>query len=47
MKTIFIILVSFLLFGCNSSGEVIDPESTATLTIFHSNDIFGYVDPCG
>lgn len=47
MKAIFFIMASLLLLGCNSSGEVIDPEATATLTIFHSNDIFGYVDPCG
>ena len=47
MKAIFFIMVSLLLLGCNSSGEVIDPEATATLTIFFIIDIFRYVDPCG
>lgn len=44
----FIILsVMWILLACNNTSEALDDNATATLTIFHSNDIMGYVRPCG
>ncbi|NIA30974.1 MAG: hypothetical protein GWP06_13805 [Actinobacteria bacterium] len=46
------ILYSFLalfllLFGCNSSSDAIPKADKVSFTIFHSNDIIGYLKPCG
>jgi len=43
--TVFSVLC--LMLACNNSSEALDVNATATLTIFHSNDIMGYVKPCG
>jgi hypothetical protein len=41
MKTLMSLLLSALLFGLAWA------QDTATLTIFNSNDIKGYLEPCG
>ena len=46
-----IVLTVVLLFsifaGYNCSSEALPQKDTATLTIFHTNDIMGYLTPCG
>ncbi len=42
-----ILSVIWILLACNNTSEALDDNATATLTIFHSNDIMGYVTPCG
>ena len=37
----------WILLACNNTSEALDENAIATLTIFHSNDIMGYVKPCG
>ncbi|MBN1465222.1 hypothetical protein JXA02_05635 [candidate division KSB1 bacterium] len=48
MKTLAILSLSILLLliGCDATSDVIASDS-ATLTIFHSNDLMGYMTPCG
>ncbi len=41
MKTLMTILLSVLLFALAWA------QDTATLTLFNSNDIKGYLEPCG
>lgn len=40
-------MLSLLLIACNSSSQPTARKETATLTLFHSNDITGYLTPCG
>ncbi|MBN1561922.1 hypothetical protein JW998_16845 [candidate division KSB1 bacterium] len=48
MKTLSILLLSsfFLLIGCRATSDDLGRDS-AKLTIFHTNDIMGYLTPCG
>ncbi len=48
MKNAFlaVFLFSTLLAGCSSLSDA-KTKSTATLQIFHSNDINGYLTECG
>ncbi|MBN2411878.1 hypothetical protein JXQ31_09300 [candidate division KSB1 bacterium] len=42
-----ILSIMWILLACNHTSEALDENATATLTIFYSNDIMGYVNPCG
>jgi len=36
-----------LLFSCNSTSDAVSRSGTARLTLFYSNDLQGYLEPCG
>lgn len=48
MKNLLLLLSTFVLacVGCNAPSNAVTKE-TATLTIFFTNDIMGYLTPCG
>jgi hypothetical protein len=48
MKTLFLLLFSsiLLIIGCDAASDDIAADS-AQLTIFYTNDIMGYLTPCG
>jgi len=48
MQRSIYLLISFMItiFSCHSSSEEL-LEQRVKLTIFHSNDIRGYLTPCG
>lgn len=45
MKRLFIILLAALLLPAPASGA--DDKGTRRLTILFTNDVHGYVEPCG
>ncbi len=49
MKTLmkFVVSIAILVLGCGRTSEAVDSTATATLSIFHTNDLMGYVRPCG
>ncbi|MBN1480017.1 hypothetical protein JXA70_07085 [candidate division KSB1 bacterium] len=42
--TLFALILVFI--GCQATSNAVTKE-TATLTLFHTNDIMGYLTPCG
>ena len=40
-------IFSIIIASCSSSSNAKSQKSTATLQIFHSNDINGYLTECG
>ena len=49
MKTILakVVVLFALLLGCNGTSEALNEAETVTFTIYHSNDLVGYLKPCG
>ncbi len=43
----FIFVLCLFLVGCNSRSEAIHKVDHVNFTIFYSNDIIGYLKPCG
>lgn len=48
MRIFFSALLTILFsLSCNSSSEAVQKKDTAQFTIAYSNDIIGYLEPCG
>ncbi len=45
LTTFFMLMLILAAYNCSS--EAVPQKDTATLTIFHTNDILGYLTPCG
>jgi len=47
MKLNSILFICMFTLGFITACDSSDPNSITTVTIHHSNDIFGYLEPCG
>ncbi|HPG37801.1 MAG TPA: hypothetical protein PLP19_07660 [bacterium] len=49
MRFSILTILAFLgiMLGCHQSSNAVDNAATASFTFFYTNDIMGYVTPCG